>query len=187
MLLVQEPSGRTASQITCAASCRARTFRRPDLEPDGYIDRRFSVVVTRHTFHHLLAPARALAEMLRVCRPDGWVAVVDAAVPVEKAAAHDALERIRDPSQVHALSPGELLAMAERAGLADLQTASYRLPFRLEQTLTASFPEAGGSGPRRWSRGTSGQTGSASKPGGRRTARSIFGCRARSWLGGGPD
>jgi SAM-dependent methyltransferase len=120
------------------------TFQQGDMERLPFPKARFSLAVTRYTFHHLLAPARALAEMLRVCRPGGRVAIVDAALPGEKAAAYDALELVRDPSHVHALSPGDLLALAIEAGLHDIATASYRLPIGLDQTLAASFPEPGG-------------------------------------------
>ena len=37
----------------------------------------FSVVVTRYSFHHFLEPRAVLAEMVRVCRPGGRVAVID--------------------------------------------------------------------------------------------------------------
>jgi SAM-dependent methyltransferase len=120
------------------------TFVPGDMERLPFPDAHFSAVVTRYTFHHLLAPERALAEMMRVCRPGGRVTIVDAAVPPTKSAAYDALEKVRDPSHVHALAAEELLALTERAGLADLVTAAYRLSMRLEQTLAASFPERGG-------------------------------------------
>jgi SAM-dependent methyltransferase len=120
------------------------TFQPGDMEGLPFPDGRFSLVVTRYTFHHLLAPARALGELARVCRRGGRVTVVDAALPPEKAAAYDALELVRDPSHVHALSPAELVALAEAAGLVDVQAALYRLTIGLEQTLAASFPGPGG-------------------------------------------
>jgi SAM-dependent methyltransferase len=120
------------------------TFQPGDMEGLPFPDGRFSLVVTRYTFHHLLAPARALGELVRVCRRGGRVTVVDAALPPEKAAAYDALELVRDPSHVHALSPAELVALAEAAGLVDVQAALYRLTIGLEQTLAASFPGPGG-------------------------------------------
>jgi SAM-dependent methyltransferase len=132
-----------AADLARSRAIANATFQPGDLEALPFPDGRFSLVVTRYTFHHLLAPARALAELVRVCRPGGRVTVVDAALPPEKAAAYDALELLRDPSHVHALGPDELLALAAGAGLVDLEAALYRLPIGLEQTLAASFPAPG--------------------------------------------
>ncbi len=120
------------------------TFLPGDMERLPFEAARFSLVVTRYTFHHLLSPRKALAEMVRVCRHGGRVAIVDAALPSAKAGAYDALELVRDPSHVHALSPEELLGLAQEAGLRDVQTALYRLSIGLEHTLAASFPDPGG-------------------------------------------
>jgi ubiquinone/menaquinone biosynthesis C-methylase UbiE len=120
------------------------TFRQGDMERLPFSDATFSLVVTRYTFHHLLAPDLAAAELIRVCRPGGRVVIVDAAVPPDRAEAYDALELVRDPSHVHALPPEALLDLAERAGLEQVEAALYRLPIGLAQTLAASFPEPGG-------------------------------------------
>jgi ubiquinone/menaquinone biosynthesis C-methylase UbiE len=41
----------------------------------------FTIVVTRYSFHHLLDPAAALREMVRVCAAKGRIVVVDASAP----------------------------------------------------------------------------------------------------------
>jgi len=120
------------------------TFLPAEMERLPFPGQRFSVVVTRYTFHHLLRPERGLDEMVRVCRPGGRVVIADAAVPAGKASAFDEMERVRDPSHVHALSTEELLALAAEAGLTQLATASYRLEVALEGALAASFPDPGG-------------------------------------------
>jgi ubiquinone/menaquinone biosynthesis C-methylase UbiE len=105
----------------------------------------FDAVVTRFSFHHLTEPAKALAEMVRVCRPGGRVVVCDVYMTTaEQAAEYDRLERLRDPSHVRALPLEELRALLRQAGLADVSEAFARLPMALGQLLAASFPVPGG-------------------------------------------
>jgi len=108
--------------------------------PDGH----FSIVLTRYTFHHLLEPATALREMIRVCQHGGTVMVVDAAVEPRFAAAYDEAERVRDPSHVHVLPPSEFPRLLAAEELLQVETSAYRLEIPLEEQLAASFPEPGG-------------------------------------------
>jgi hypothetical protein len=83
--------------------------------------------------------------MVRVCRPGGRVVVYDVyATTAEQSAEYDRLERLRDPSHVHALRLDELRALGRDAGLAEVGEAFARLPMGLEQLLAASFPVPGG-------------------------------------------
>jgi len=87
-----------------------------------FADEQFDLVVTRFALHHVLDPAAALAEMARVCRPGGRVAVIDLVRESGAAGAHhDELERLRDPSHRSAFEEPELLAISRAAGVrADL-------------------------------------------------------------------
>jgi ubiquinone/menaquinone biosynthesis C-methylase UbiE len=110
-----------------------------------YADGSFDAVVTRFSFHHLTDPARALAEMVRACRPGGRVVVCDVYTTTEgQAAEYDRLERLRDPSHVHALRLDELRVLMKAAGLAEAREAFGRLPMGLDALLAASFPVPGG-------------------------------------------
>jgi ubiquinone/menaquinone biosynthesis C-methylase UbiE len=82
---------------------------------DGYFD----VVVTRLMLHHLLSPATAVKEMTRVLRKDGFVVVADIVSSKiwAEAELHNALETLRDPSHVRALSEPELEATLNLSGL----------------------------------------------------------------------
>src|SRR5262249_2932034 len=83
-----------------------------------HADASFDAVVTRFSFRPLLGPAAALSEMARVCRPGGRVVVCDVHTTTPgQAAAYDRLERLRDPSHVHALRLDELRALMADAGL----------------------------------------------------------------------
>jgi 2-polyprenyl-3-methyl-5-hydroxy-6-metoxy-1,4-benzoquinol methylase len=103
----------------------------------------FDLVVTRYSFHHLLDPGAVLAEMTRVCRPGGRVAVADVTPEEEKTLAYDELEITRDPSHTHALSFGQLKALGTQQGLQLANTDVYRLDNSVESLLSASFPPAG--------------------------------------------
>jgi len=145
----------TGTDVTPAMVERARAtaqragignvdFREGDMGRQPFPDGCFSLVLTRYTFHHLLDPAAALDEMVRVCAPGGGLMVVDAAVEPPFAAAYDEAERIRDPSHVHVLPPSEFPRLLARAGLREVETSLYKLEIPLEQQLAASFPDPGG-------------------------------------------
>jgi SAM-dependent methyltransferase len=115
-----------------------------DAVPLPFSDASFSVVVTRYSFHHFLDPKTVLAEMVRVCRPGGRVAVIDVFTrSPEQAEAYNPVEKLRDPSHVRALSLEELIVLFHDAGLRDVRTAFYKLDVALEALLAASFPNPG--------------------------------------------
>ena len=81
--------------------------------------------------------------MRRVCAAGGKVVVVDSAPAPDKADAFNAMERLRDPSHVRALPPGELRQLFSDVGLADPRITHYRLEGDLEGMLGRSFPKPG--------------------------------------------
>jgi SAM-dependent methyltransferase len=103
----------------------------------------FDVVFTRYSLHHFLNPAGVLAEMARVCKPAGRVAVADLVLPPEKASAYDRMERLRDPSHIRVLTEAELREILTAVGLVDLRWSGYRFELELEALLQASFPRPG--------------------------------------------
>jgi len=114
-----------------------------DAVPLPYPDDSFSLVITRYSFHHLLAPERALSEMIRVCRPGGRVMVADVAMEPAKSEAYDRLEMLRDPSHTHALQVPEFAALFLNSGLADCRQSAYGVDIELEAQMKASFPKPG--------------------------------------------
>jgi ubiquinone/menaquinone biosynthesis C-methylase UbiE len=119
------------------------TWQVGDVLPLPFADCRFSLVITRYSFHHLLKPAAVLAEMLRVCKPGGKIMVIDVVQSPEKVDAFDSLEKLRDPSHVHALTFFEMASMIDASGLTNIKTARYKVERELEQQLKASFPNPG--------------------------------------------
>lgn len=108
-----------------------------------FADDYFDVVIARYSFHHLLAPAVALKEMIRVCKPGGRVLVADVAMPEEKSVHYDKLELLRDPSHTHALTESEFDSLYRQSGLVSSQYTSYSVELELESQLKASFPNPG--------------------------------------------
>jgi ubiquinone/menaquinone biosynthesis C-methylase UbiE len=81
-----------------------------------FADQSFDLVVCRAALHHFPRPQGPLAEMARVCRPGGRVAVNDMVAPdAEVREAFDALHRALDPSHVRALLADELDALVRSA------------------------------------------------------------------------
>ncbi|MGH9617001.1 MAG: class I SAM-dependent methyltransferase [Acidobacteriaceae bacterium] len=103
----------------------------------------FDCVVTRFSFHHYLAPAKALAEMKRVCKPGGTVLVSDVAPRQETQARFNEWEILRDPSHTRALTQAEMEAIGEQTGLRLHRRANFRLATDLDDLLGSSFPNPG--------------------------------------------
>ena len=84
-----------------------------------FLDGTFDLVVSRLLLHHVVDVDAVLAEMARVCRPGGTVAVIDlvCVAAKEDEAYYNALERLRDPSHTRALYREELRDACQRAGL----------------------------------------------------------------------
>ncbi len=90
----------------------------------------FDVVFCLNSLHHVGDPARAVAEMVRVCRRDGRVVLSDLIVPsAADRDAFDALHQRIDPSHRRAFLEAELVALLpEDCTLVYGATASARYP-----------------------------------------------------------
>src|SRR5262245_27951436 len=62
-----------AEALARQQGCDNVTFRVGDVLLLPFANASFSIVVSRFAFHHFLDPGAVLAEMRRVCRPDGRV------------------------------------------------------------------------------------------------------------------
>ncbi len=82
-------------------------------------DGAFDGAMTRFSLHHIPAPGRVVAEMARVVRVGGTVAVVDHLTSAGGAVAawHQEIERLRDPSHWASLAPDALLRVGAALGL----------------------------------------------------------------------
>ncbi len=87
-------------------------------------------------------PARALAQMIRVCRPGGRIVVCDAVASDDpaKAAALNAMERHRDPSTVEFRPLGFYLGLFREAGLGEPAMRFYGVPAERERLIAMAYP-----------------------------------------------
>jgi SAM-dependent methyltransferase len=114
-----------------------------DVEQLPFDDAAFSIVVSRLSVHHFERPNKVLAEMRRVCRPGGAVAIVDLLAPDDpkRAEAMNSVERLRDPSHARALSLKELTELFREVDLPAPDVTEYDLALELESWLARSFPD----------------------------------------------
>jgi ubiquinone/menaquinone biosynthesis C-methylase UbiE len=107
-----------------------------------FADGAFDVVSCRYAFHHMQEPARALAEMIRVCRPGGRIVVCDALASDDpaKAAALNAMERHRDPSTVEFRPLAFYKGVFREAGLPEPEMRFYGVPAERERLLAMAYP-----------------------------------------------
>src|SRR5260370_26581899 len=76
------------------------------------------IVACGYAFHHMLEPARALAEMSRVLLPGGRIAIADLIVREGPGGAiQNEIERARDPSHTSALTIVQFRTLMQDAGL----------------------------------------------------------------------
>lgn len=114
-----------------------------DVDSLPFMDRSFSLVMTRFSFHHLIDPGVGLREMKRVCSTGGRIVIADVALNPENAEKFNRMEKLRDPSHVRALTVDELEEVVSGAGLKITGKSSYRLELELQKQLQASFPRPG--------------------------------------------
>jgi ubiquinone/menaquinone biosynthesis C-methylase UbiE len=104
-------------------------------------DAHFSIVLCSAAFHHLEQPHRVFAEMVRVCRSGGHIAVRDVTPASAKAERYDSMEKMRDPSHVHALTVDEMRGLGSGLPVEEVSiTTSLTAHLPFEAILATSFP-----------------------------------------------
>src|SRR3954447_14743276 len=106
-----------------------------------FVDDAFDLVLSRFAIHHFERPEEQVSEMVRVCRPDGRIALIDLVAPDPALAdEQDRLERLRDRSHTRALSVEGLRTLLERSGARTIHETfhDHRLP--IERWLAQTAP-----------------------------------------------
>jgi ubiquinone/menaquinone biosynthesis C-methylase UbiE len=96
------------------AALKNIVFMQADATALPFVDGSFDVVVSRFALHHFEDPAVPIAEMRRVLRPGGRLAIADLVSDPDPATAalQNRLEHLRDPSHTRMLSLEELAQLA---------------------------------------------------------------------------
>jgi ubiquinone/menaquinone biosynthesis C-methylase UbiE len=104
-------------------------FQLADASRLPFADGEFDVVVCRLAFHHFAEPPRMLSEMVRVCAPQGTVAVEDIVVSEHPARGtyQNRFENLRDPSHTAAFALSAILKLFAGAGLEVEQVSTGHL------------------------------------------------------------
>lgn len=107
-------------------------FEHGDAEALPFPDDTFDLVTCRYCAHHFPHPARAIAEVARVMKPNGTFLLVDVISPEDPATDTflNAIEVMRDTSHIRDHSLTQWEAMFAAAGLTATQLGQW--PLRLE-------------------------------------------------------
>jgi SAM-dependent methyltransferase len=119
------------------------TFTRGDATALPYLDRTFTLVVTRFSLHQVADPGAVVREMARDSRPGAALVIADLVRPDGLDGDPDRIERLRDPSHGTMLTEAQIADLVTAAG-ADVKR-SRRIDFTrpLEPWLELAQTPAG--------------------------------------------
>lgn len=105
----------------------------------------FDLIVSRLAIHHFKKPAIQIQEMVRVCKPNHRIAIIDLLAPENEriAATYNDLERLRDPSHTIALSNVQMEKLLADAGIAveSVETRDVEVDFQRWVQMTGTKSE----------------------------------------------
>jgi SAM-dependent methyltransferase len=111
-----------------------------------FVEQSFDIVYCRSSLHHFAHPLTAVAEMVRVCRTDGRIVLVELVTPsddVDVRQRFDHLHRLIDPSHVRTFTELELADLLP-GGIDQLaygDTMTLRLPVDIALTEQSARAE----------------------------------------------
>jgi ubiquinone/menaquinone biosynthesis C-methylase UbiE len=139
--------GRASAEAARRGLANVR-FQAGDATALPFPDARFDVVACRAAFHHFPEPARVLAELVRVAKPGARLVIADmlGSEDPARAARHDAIEQLCDPTHVRAIPASEWSALFAAAGLAAERNLPGEMAYDLEEWMAHGGPDAAAAG-----------------------------------------
>src|SRR5208283_4134862 len=118
------------------------TFVLGDVERMAFPENSFDIAVCRFAFHHFPRPANVLAEMRRVVRSGGKLVIADmvAAEDPVKAAYHNQMERLCDPSHARAIPAAEFERMFAEQGFDLTYKKTVKTSYSIEEWIAHGAP-----------------------------------------------
>jgi ubiquinone/menaquinone biosynthesis C-methylase UbiE len=113
------------------------TFARGDAADLAYLDRSFTLVVSRFSLHHFGDPLGALREMVRVSRPGASLIIADIVRP-DGPGDPDVIERLRDPSHAALLTADQIAELLAETGAEVRRRESFEVVRPVDQWLEQS-------------------------------------------------
>ncbi|POM24830.1 putative methyltransferase YcgJ [Actinomadura rubteroloni] len=114
------------------------TFTLGDATALPYLDKSYTLIITRFSVHQVADPARMIAEMARVGRPGAALIIADIVRPDGLDGDPDRIERLRDPSHGTLLTADRIAALVEDAGAEVKRTDGYEIVRPLEPWLASA-------------------------------------------------
>ena len=117
-------------------------FVEGDVTQMEFEDNAFDIAVCRAAFHHFPDPASVLHEMKRVVRPGGRLLVMDmlASEDPDKAAYHQRLEVLCDPTHAKALSPSAFESLFTNCGITITAQHDGQSKYAVEEWIAHGGP-----------------------------------------------
>jgi ubiquinone/menaquinone biosynthesis C-methylase UbiE len=118
------------------------TFQQGQGEQLPFPDGTFDLAATRFAVHHFPQPSQQLAEMVRVTKAGGRVAVIDLVAPPDPLLTiqYNYLEWRRDPSHTFALTPTQLTELMQKAGVTLTTNVSREIEVSVDAWLDLTKP-----------------------------------------------
>jgi ubiquinone/menaquinone biosynthesis C-methylase UbiE len=108
-----------------------------------FVDGAFHLVLSRFAVHHFEQPEEQVSEMVRACRPDGRIAIIDLVAPDPALAGEqNRIERLRDPSHTRALTLDGLRTLLEDAGARAVHEVFHDHALPVDRWLAQTAPPA---------------------------------------------
>lgn len=123
-------------------NCVNVQFQRMNAEMISFTHEQFDLVTSRLAIHHWEKPETIIREMVRVCKQDGYVALIDIVTLNEYnqrvREKQQKFEKMRDPSHLWMFTPNELSELVKKLGLTVVDECFHKREEMVDRWLDLS-------------------------------------------------